>query len=89
VPTFAQAGLPGFDVELWFGLLAPGGTPRAIVERLNTEVGKIIQSADFKEKVAAQGLEVFISSPEQYGAALRAESEKFGRIVKDAKIEPQ
>jgi tripartite-type tricarboxylate transporter receptor subunit TctC len=89
VPTFAQAGLPGFDVELWFGLLAPGGTPRAIVERLNTEVGKIIQSADFKEKVAAQGLEVFISSPEQYGAALRAESEKFGRIVKLAGIEPQ
>jgi tripartite-type tricarboxylate transporter receptor subunit TctC len=89
VPTFAQAGLLGFDVELWFGLLAPGGTPRPIVERLNAEVNKIIQSADFREKVAAQGLEVFVSTPEQYGAALRAESEKFGRIVKMAGIEPQ
>ncbi len=89
VPTFAQAGLPGFDVDLWFGLLAPGGTPRAIVDRLSTEVNKIIQSADFKEKVAAQGLEVFVSTPEQYGAALRAESEKFGRIIKAANIEPQ
>jgi tripartite-type tricarboxylate transporter receptor subunit TctC len=88
VPTFAQAGLPGFDVELWFGLLAPGGTPRPIVERLNAEVNKIIQSADFREKVAAQGLEVWVSTPEQYGAALRAESEKFGRIVKAAGIEP-
>jgi len=89
VPTFAQAGLPGFDVELWFGLLAPGGTPRPIVERLNAEVNKIIQGADFREKVAAQGLEVWVSTPEQYGAALRAESEKFGRIVKAANIEPQ
>ncbi len=89
MPTFAQAGLPGFDVELWFGLLAPGGTPRPIVDRLNAEVNKIIQSADFREKVAAQGLEVFVSTPEQYGAALRAESEKFGKIVKKAGIEPQ
>ncbi|MSQ62680.1 MAG: tripartite tricarboxylate transporter substrate binding protein [Betaproteobacteria bacterium] len=89
VPTFAQAGLPGFDVELWFGLLAPGGTPRAIVDRLNAEVNKIIQSSDFKERVAAQGLEVFVSTPEQYGAALRVESEKFGRIIKAANIEPQ
>jgi tripartite-type tricarboxylate transporter receptor subunit TctC len=87
VPTFAQAGLPGFDVELWFGLLAPGGTPRPIVDRLNAEVNKIIQSADFREKVAAQGLEVWSRRRRQYGAALRAESEKFGRIVKAAGIE--
>jgi tripartite-type tricarboxylate transporter receptor subunit TctC len=89
VPTFAQAGLPGFDVELWFGLLAPAGTPRAAVDRLSAEVNKIIQSADFRERVAAQGLEVFVSTPEQYGAALRAESEKFARVIKAAGIEPQ
>jgi tripartite-type tricarboxylate transporter receptor subunit TctC len=89
VPTFAQAGLQGFDVGLWFGLLAPAGTPRAAVDRLNAEVGKIITSADFRERAAAQGLEVFVSTPEQYGAALRAESEKFARIIKAAKIEPQ
>lgn len=89
VPTFAQAGLPGLDVNLWFGLLAPGGTPRAVVDRLNAEVGKIIQSADFREKAAAQGLEVFVSTPEQYTAALRAESDKFARVIKAAGIEPQ
>ena len=89
VPTFTQAGLPGFDVGLWFGLLAPGGTPKAVVDRLNAEVGKIIQTAEFREKAAAQGLEVFVSTPEQYGAALRAESEKFARIIKAAGIEPQ
>lgn len=89
VPTFAQAGLPGFDVGLWFGLLAPGGTPKPIVDRLNAEVNKIIVSADFKEKAAAQGLEVFTSTPEQYTAALRAEWDKFARIIKAAGIEPQ
>lgn len=89
VPTFTQAGLPEFDVGLWFGLLAPGGTPKAVVDRLNAEVGKIIQTAEFKEKAAAQGLEVFVSTPDQYGAALRAESEKFARIIKAAGIEPQ
>ena len=89
VPTFTQAGLPGFDIGLWFGLLAPAGTPRAAVDRLNTEVGKILLDPEFREKVAAQGLEVFTSSPEQYGAMLKAESEKFARIVREAKIEPQ
>lgn len=89
VPTFAQAGLAGFDVGLWFGLLAPGGTPRAAVERLNAEVGKILATADFREKVAAQGLEVFTSSPDQYGALLKAEYDKFARIVKTAGIQPE
>ena len=89
VPTFAQAGLPGFDVGLWFGLLAPGGTPKPVVARLNAEVAKIIQASEFREKAAAQGLEVFVSTPEQYGALLAAEFDKFARIVKDAGIEPQ
>jgi tripartite-type tricarboxylate transporter receptor subunit TctC len=89
VPTFEQAGLKGFDVELWFGLLAPGGTPRAVVDRLNAEVGRIIQSVEFREKAAAQGLDIWVSTPEQYGAALAAESEKFARVIKAAGIEPQ
>lgn len=89
VPTFAQAGLPGFDVGLTFGLLAPGGTPRPIVERLNSEVAKILAMPDFREKVAAQGLEVWVSTPEQYRAYLMSESEKFARIIKAAGIQPQ
>jgi tripartite-type tricarboxylate transporter receptor subunit TctC len=89
VPTFTQAGLPGFDVGLWFGLLAPAGTPRPVIERLNSEVGKILAMPDFREKVAAQGLETFVSTPEQYGAMLRSESERFAKVIKDAGIEPQ
>ena len=89
VPTFAQEGLKDFDVELWFGLLAPGGTPKPIVDRINAEVGKILATADFREKIAAQGLEIWVSTPDQYGAALAAESEKFARVIKAAGIEPQ
>ena len=89
VPTFTQAGLPGFDVGLWFGLLAHGSTPRPVIERLSAEITKILAMPDFREKVAAQGLEIFVSTPEQYGAALKNESEKFGRIVKAAGITPE
>jgi len=89
VPTFTQAGLPGFDVSLWFGLLAPAGTPRAVVDRLNAEVSKVITTPDFREKIAAQGLEVFVSTPAQYGTLLKNEYEKFGRIVKAAGITPE
>lgn len=89
VPTFAQAGLPGFDIELTFGLLAPGGTPRAVIERLNAEVARVLAMPEVREKVAAQGLQIFLSSPEQYAAHLRSESEKFARIIKAAGIEPQ
>ena len=89
VPTFTQAGLPGFDVGLWFGLLAHGGTPRPIVDRIAAEVAKILALPDFRTKVAEQGLEVFLSTPEQYGALLRKESEKFARIVKAAGIQAE
>jgi tripartite-type tricarboxylate transporter receptor subunit TctC len=89
VPTFAQAGLPGFEVELSFGLLAPAGTPKAIVDKLSAEVAKIIQTPEFRDKVAAQGLNVFVSTPEEYGAYLRGESEKFARVIKEAGIKPE
>jgi tripartite-type tricarboxylate transporter receptor subunit TctC len=89
VPTFAQAGLPGFDVGLAFGLLAPGGTPKQIIDRLNAEVGKILQTGDFKEKVSAQGLEAFVSTPDQFGAFLRTEQEKFAKLVREAGIKPE
>ena len=89
VPTFTQSGLPGFDVGLWFGLLAHGATPKPIVDRIAAEVTKILATPDFREKVAAQGLEVFVSTPEQYGTLLRNESEKFARIVKAAGIQPE
>jgi tripartite-type tricarboxylate transporter receptor subunit TctC len=89
VPTFAEAGLPNFDVGLTFGLLAPGKTPKDVVDRLNAEVGQILALPDFREKVEAQGLHIFVSTPEQYRSHLAAESEKFARIIKAAGIQPE
>ena len=89
VPTFTQAGLAGFDVGLWFGLLAAAGTPKPVVDRLNAEVGKILAMPDFREKVGAQGLEIFASTPEQYGAMQKAEHDRFARIIKAAGIQPE
>ncbi len=89
VPTFAQAGLSGFDVELWYGLLAAKGTPSIVVERLSGEIAKILALLDFREKVAAQGLEIFISTPEQYRKMLITESQKFARVIKAAGIQPE
>ena len=89
VPTFTQSGLPGFDVGLWFGLLAHSATPKPIVDRLSAEVAKILAMPDLREKVAAQGLEVFVSTPAQYGVLLQNESDKFARVVKTAGIQPE
>lgn len=89
VPTFTEAGLAGFDIELWFGLLAPGGTPKNIVDRLSSEIAKVLAMPDFREKVAAQGLQIFVSSPDEYGAMLRSESQKFARVIKAAGIKPE
>lgn len=89
VPTFTQAGLPGFDVGLWYGLLAHGKTPKNVVDRLSSEIAKILAMPDFREKVSALGLEIFVSRPEEYGAMLKAESEKFARVVKAAGIKPE
>jgi tripartite-type tricarboxylate transporter receptor subunit TctC len=89
VPTFTQAGLPGFDVGLWYGLLAGGGTPKHAIDRLATDVNRILAMPDFREKVTSLGLEIFVSTPEQYVAMLRAESQKFARVVKAAGIKQE
>jgi len=86
VPTFTEAGLPGFDVKFWFGVLAPAGTPKEIIDKLSTEIAKILALPDIKENLLSQGMEPFISSPEQFAALIKADMAKFGGIVKAANI---
>ncbi|MBI3371184.1 MAG: tripartite tricarboxylate transporter substrate binding protein [Betaproteobacteria bacterium] len=86
VPTFTEAGLPGFDVRLWFGVLAPAGTPKEIVDRLSHEIARIMGMPDMKEKLVGQGLEPFTSTPEQFAALMKADMAKFARIIKTANI---
>ena len=82
IPTINESGLPGFEASSWFGMLAPAGTPAAIVARINAEVNKWLQSADAREKLLGQGAEAAGGSPEQFANHIRAESEKWAKVVK-------
>ena len=84
LPTVAASGLPGFEVLQWFGLLAPAGTPREIVARLNADVGKALQHPDVQEKLKGLGMQIVGGPPEQFGSFMRAEAVKWARIVKDS-----
>jgi len=84
VPTVAEAGLPDFDVTTWYGVLAPAGTPRPVVARLNGELVKILYSADMKDKLNALGTDPVTSTPEEFAAYLRQETVKWADVVRKA-----
>jgi tripartite-type tricarboxylate transporter receptor subunit TctC len=86
VPTFAEQGMPEFDVRSWYGLLAPAGTPKAIIQKISTDVQEILAQTEIKDKFAALELDPMPSSPEQFQLYLRTETEKFSRVVKAANI---
>ncbi|HXJ09823.1 MAG TPA: tripartite tricarboxylate transporter substrate binding protein [Burkholderiales bacterium] len=84
VPTAAEAGLPGFEVTTWYGVLAPAGTPRAIVERLNTELGRIMLAPELQPRLADMATEPRSGTPEAFAAYLREETAKWGKVIRDA-----
>jgi tripartite-type tricarboxylate transporter receptor subunit TctC len=86
VPTFTEAGLPGFDLRPWQGMLAPAATPRPIVDRLSSEVGRIVAMPDIREKLASLGMEPLVSTPEQFAALLQADMAKAAKVIKVANI---
>ena len=86
VPTFTEGGLPGFEVKNWQAVLAPAATPRAIIDKLSAEIGKILTLSDIKEKLALQGMDAFISNPEQFAALLKAETARVAKVIMTANI---
>ena len=82
VPTIAESGAPGYEVENWYGVLAPAGTPREIVNRLNAEIIKLLHAKDVKELLNNQGFEVLHSTPDQFAAFSKTEFEKWAKLVK-------
>jgi tripartite-type tricarboxylate transporter receptor subunit TctC len=84
IPTISESGLPGFDANNWYGLLAPAKTPRAIVMRLNAEVAKVLKLPDVKEFLFNQGLDPAPGTPEQFGAYIKSEIAKWAKVVKDS-----
>ena len=86
VPTIAEAGVPGYEVDGWYGLLAPAATPSAIVARHNRELGHIISTADMKERLLAVGIEASASTPEEFGDRIARDIKRWAEVVKKAKI---
>lgn len=82
LPTVSEAGLPGFDVVSWFGILAPAGTPKEIVAKLNKEIVKILQMPDVRDRLFKQGAEPLSCTPEQFDAHIKQEIVKWGEVVK-------
>lgn len=82
VPTMIESGFKGFDATSWIGFLAPGGTPRNIIDRYNTELVKILNTPEMREKLRDMEFEVAATSPEQFSAWIRAEIPRWGKVIK-------
>ena len=83
VPTIAEAGVAGYDATIWLGLLAPPGTPREIVQKLNTEIVRVLSTPDARRLMASAGVDVATSSPEEFGRLLQSEYERWGKVVRE------
>jgi tripartite-type tricarboxylate transporter receptor subunit TctC len=89
LPTIAEAGVPGYESSTWFGPLAPAKTPREIVVRLNAELLKILQRPDIKARFASEGAEGLGSTPEEFGAYIKSEIDRWGKVIKAAGVRPE
>lgn len=89
IPTLVEAGVPNVEASTWFGLLAPAGTPPAIIERLSSVLDKSLAKPEFRTVLTAQGAEVAGGTPEQFSSFFRAEFEKWGAVVRDAGVKVQ
>ncbi len=84
IPTIAEAGFPGFDVNPWFGLLAPARTPGPVVAKINADVNELLKSKEVTESFGAQGAEPYLTLPAEFTKVLRSDIEKWGRVVKES-----
>jgi tripartite-type tricarboxylate transporter receptor subunit TctC len=86
VPTAAEAGLKGFELNIWYGLLAPAATPKPIIDKLSMEIARVLTLPAIKEQLVAQGMTPFVSTPEQFAALIRTDFAKYKKIVSSANI---
>ena len=86
LPTMQEAGVPGYEVAGWYGVLAPTGTPQPIIAKLNQEIVKILQTPEMKDRLSADGSEPVGSTPGQFGAHIKSEIAKWSKVVKEAQI---
>ena len=84
IPTIAESGIAGFDVNPWFGLFAPAGTPAAVVRQINADVAEALRTPAVAEKVAKAGADAYLISPEEFAALLKADIARWARVVRDS-----
>ena len=89
IPTIAEAGIPGYEATQWFGILAPAGTPRAIVDRWHRETVRALKDPEVRDRLVADGADPVGSTPEEFAAYLRAETVKWAKVVKAIGIRPE
>ena len=82
LPTIAESGLPGFDISTWFGIFVPAGTPREVVDKLYAEFHRALAMPDIREKMLALGAEPVGSKPDEFAAYIRAEADKYARVIR-------
>ena len=86
LPTMIESGVPGYTVTQWHGMLAPRGTPRAVIQRLHAEVVKAVQRPDVAARLALDGTEGIASPPDKFAAFLKSERDQWARVAKVANI---
>ena len=89
LPTMQEAGVAGYEVAGWYGVLAPAKTPRPIIDKLNTEIVRILHSPDVQNRLAADGSEAVGSTPEQFGNHIKSEVAKWGKVIREAGIKAE
>ena len=89
VPSIAEAGVPGYEATQWFGMLAPAGTTRPIIDRLNHEMVKLLKSPEIRDRLIADGTDPAPTTPEEFAAYIKSETEKWTKVIKAAGIKPQ
>jgi tripartite-type tricarboxylate transporter receptor subunit TctC len=88
LPTIAEAGLAGFDADIWFGFMAPNGTPRDIIMRMNSELNRIVKLPDIVERLSGQLFDIRTGTPEAFSELIRSDIAKWSEVVRDANIKP-
>ena len=86
VPTVAEQGFPGYEVQTWWGILAPAGSPRPILQRMHSELKKILAAPETRERLEQLGMTILASTPEEFARYITSEMELWGKVVRDAKI---
>jgi tripartite-type tricarboxylate transporter receptor subunit TctC len=86
VPTIAESGVPGYEASAWYGFVAPAGTPKEVVSLLSSEIARILALPDVKQTLAGPGLVPIGSTPEEFAAHIRAETDKYAKVIKSANI---